>query len=422
MKKFILPKFEKITENRLSEYMESSIEAFCELSGIPVTYYDSRGELVRSFHAESRICNGFDVFSNPDEICRQRIMASADFAAKIGEPYIYLCPAGLTNIAVSLIVNGENRGCIIAGPILMGEIRESTLRKIRSINNMPEDEELQETLSAGPKYGPLEINNLAIMLYNTVLAGVGDYREYRKLRSAFDEETSLYYGMHQIGESQPDRNPIRQLEEELRRYIYSGNTTEARRMFNNAFKKMSAGEMGDLSVVKTRMIAFFTILMYREYPAAEDMDQIRESLSQDLSALNDAESLGELKDRGNALINRIIGSVSSMSYEGNSRIVARAVNYINSHFRERITLKTLEEELHVNATYISSLFKSEMGESFVSYLNSLRLKYACHLLENADMTILEIAIASGFESQSYFAKVFRSAMGTTPKKYREVLK
>ena len=84
MKKFILPKFEKITENRLSEYMESSIEAFCELSGIPVTFYDSRGELVRSFHAESRICNGFDVFSNPDEICRQRIMASADFAAKIG--------------------------------------------------------------------------------------------------------------------------------------------------------------------------------------------------------------------------------------------------------------------------------------------------------------------------------------------------
>ena len=79
---------------------------------------------------------------------------------------------------------------------------------------------------------------------------------------------------------------------------------------------------------------------------------------------------------------------------------------------------TVAEELHTNHSYLSTLFKKEMGVGFSDYLNEVRLKRSQDLLSSTGLSMVEIALRSGFESQSYFTKNFKKKYGMTPSQYR----
>ena len=81
-------------------------------------------------------------------------------------------------------------------------------------------------------------------------------------------------------------------------------------------------------------------------------------------------------------------------------------------------LKDIEDNLHVNPSYFSTLFKQEMGTTFTEYLNSVKVNYACELLTETNLSIIDISLATGFEDQSYFTKVFKRKCKMTPKEYR----
>lgn len=96
----------------------------------------------------------------------------------------------------------------------------------------------------------------------------------------------------------------------------------------------------------------------------------------------------------------------------------KAVNFIGQHYSEPITLAYVADEVHLNPAYFSTLFKKEIGMSFKEYLNHVRIEESKRLLSNSNFSIIDIAIAVGFEDQSYFSKVFKKYTGMTPKQFR----
>ena len=88
------------------------------------------------------------------------------------------------------------------------------------------------------------------------------------------------------------------------------------------------------------------------------------------------------------------------------------------NFSEELTLSRVADEIGLNPSYLSSLFKQVTGESFKEYLNSIRIKEAQHLLSNTSYPIMQIAVSCGFSDQSYFTKVFKKCTGLTPRQYR----
>jgi transcriptional regulator GlxA family with amidase domain len=60
-----------------------------------------------------------------------------------------------------------------------------------------------------------------------------------------------------------------------------------------------------------------------------------------------------------------------------------------------------------------------MGENLSNYLNRLRVEKATTLLTESNLTLNEIALACGFEDQSWFSKIFKSHTGISPGKFRE---
>jgi AraC-like DNA-binding protein len=93
-------------------------------------------------------------------------------------------------------------------------------------------------------------------------------------------------------------------------------------------------------------------------------------------------------------------------------------HYVGEHFREPLTLGELARELGMNKYHLSHVFSEKMGQSFPSYLASIRLSCACSALAETDRSVTQIAEECGFESQRSFFRVFQQHMGTTPLQYR----
>lgn len=104
-----------------------------------------------------------------------------------------------------------------------------------------------------------------------------------------------------------------------------------------------------------------------------------------------------------------------------SKEVLQVANYILSHFSESLTLEDAVQLVGRSKNYFSSVFKKEMGMSFVDYINHVRINEARRLLETTDALTYEIADKVGFSDYKYFSLVFKKAVGVSPSHYRKKL-
>ena len=95
------------------------------------------------------------------------------------------------------------------------------------------------------------------------------------------------------------------------------------------------------------------------------------------------------------------------------------LTYVQEHYQEKILLEDIACFLHLSPKYSRRYFKKQFGHSFTEYVNSYRVERSVSMLEDKNYSISETALQNGFESLSYYVKVFRSVMGMTPGEYRK---
>ena len=102
-----------------------------------------------------------------------------------------------------------------------------------------------------------------------------------------------------------------------------------------------------------------------------------------------------------------------------SKQVADAIDYIYVHIRERITVDDIANAISISPTYLSRIFKQEIGISISEYIRERKIDVAKNLLRFTDYTLVEIANMLSYSSQSHFIQQFRISVGVTPKVYRD---
>ena len=106
---------------------------------------------------------------------------------------------------------------------------------------------------------------------------------------------------------------------------------------------------------------------------------------------------------------------------GKRNTLEKAVAFINENFHRPITLNDVAEEVMLNPSYLSNLFKETLGSTYSKYLTDLRINKAKELMNNPTMRIKEIAGQVGYDNAQYFIKVFKSVTGISPNVYKEQL-
>lgn len=102
-----------------------------------------------------------------------------------------------------------------------------------------------------------------------------------------------------------------------------------------------------------------------------------------------------------------------------SKSVILCMDYIYNHINSRITIDELADYTELSPSYLSRLFKKELGISISDYICQKKIEKAENLLKYSDYSLVEIANYLAFSSQSHFIQTFKKAVGLTPKKYRD---
>ena len=116
------------------------------------------------------------------------------------------------------------------------------------------------------------------------------------------------------------------------------------------------------------------------------------------------------------LLYRLIPSMKESTVMYDCRL-NKAVKFIMDHWNENISVEEMAEAAGVSQSKLFSLFKEQLGQSPVSYLNAIKINYAMQYLESGDYTLAEVCQMTNFHSESYFRRVFLSITGCTPAKF-----
>jgi AraC-like DNA-binding protein len=97
----------------------------------------------------------------------------------------------------------------------------------------------------------------------------------------------------------------------------------------------------------------------------------------------------------------------------------KLVTYMEHNYQQNISLDDLADMAGCNSQYLCRFFKEITGMSPIKYLISIRIERACKLLNETDLSVIEVSMECGFDNVSYFIRKFKEITGTTPNQYRK---
>lgn len=164
----------------------------------------------------------------------------------------------------------------------------------------------------------------------------------------------------------------------------------------------------------------------KKEPRNPQFQMLRKDLSQ-LQLINNKTNTNKL--RNNALIFKIaeilfgfflLHTKRSSCSVGQKRIfLDHAIEYIEENCNGELTLEQLAKECNYSTTYLSKIFKTELGINFYEYLTRCRLQKGISMLAMTNKKVATISYEIGFSDVKAFNKAFRKHFGTTPSEYRK---
>ena len=103
------------------------------------------------------------------------------------------------------------------------------------------------------------------------------------------------------------------------------------------------------------------------------------------------------------------------------RPLSRSIGIIHASYHKELRIPELARAENLSHSRYITLFRRQTGLSPTAYIVDLRLKSACELLRNTDMTIKQIGLQVGYDDPFFFSKLFKRHIGVSPTEYRKAL-
>ncbi len=115
-------------------------------------------------------------------------------------------------------------------------------------------------------------------------------------------------------------------------------------------------------------------------------------------------------------------SDTALSYKNHDRqydVLEEIRNHVQQHFAENLSVADLAKKYHLNATYLSTIFKERNKISLSAYIEGVRMENAKKFLKADQESITKTAMDVGYSDPNYFTKVFRKYTGMTPTQWKK---
>ena len=192
---------------------------------------------------------------------------------------------------------------------------------------------------------------------------------------------------------------------------------------SGAFEKMQgAGKLSRNPLTNIKYHYVITVAMITRHCVEGGMELEKAYRLSDfyIQKLDSCNTIAEVCDLHKNMVMDFTGKM--MQLQKNtiiSKSIILCTDYIYKHLHERITLQDLAEYTQLSESYLSRLFKKNLGISVSDYIREKKIEKAENLLKYSDYSYIEIANYLAFSSQSHFIQLFEKQVGMTPRKYRD---
>lgn len=175
-----------------------------------------------------------------------------------------------------------------------------------------------------------------------------------------------------------------------------------------------------LAYSTTEIVSFVNELLNKLCRQLNTLVQIDiDPLSLPKFILNEEQKYQSLEVSLHNIFHALFQPLNIERYQESSKLAKQAVMYIEQNFRKPIGLNDVAKQLHVTPFYVSKIIKSSFGKNFTDVVAETRIEESKRLLKEHHR-VKEIAFEVGFQSQSYFAKMFKKMVGMTPSEYQDL--
>jgi AraC-like DNA-binding protein len=108
----------------------------------------------------------------------------------------------------------------------------------------------------------------------------------------------------------------------------------------------------------------------------------------------------------------------NMRFTTKNKRIAIIHEYLMTNYREEIDLKKLAALVNMAEGSLCRFFKLQLGITIFEYLNKIKIEFACKLLMDNSLSIMDVGLDSGFNNMSHFNKQFKKTTNVTPLVYR----
>ncbi|RKX75858.1 MAG: hypothetical protein DRP87_13520 [Spirochaetes bacterium] len=391
---------------------------------------DSTGKTL--FHTRERgciFCKKIQNLLDGRVNCEHMHLYGSYQAERFGGKYIFYCPVGLVHWASPIIINGIMQGAILAGPVSISDreeiLMEETVKKY-NIRGRGIDE-LREAVGEVQIVEPQRVTSLSELLFvvscylsDKTPAEYREEMEYMDLQSEISEYIHLLKSMGSGDGEVKDSYPIEK-ERELLSLIAAGDKNGAKRVLNEILGHVFFATGRNFEIVKARVLELLVLLSRAALEGGASIDEIFGLNFKYLKQIHNFTNVEELASWLSRIMMRFTDCVFDLTDVKHVDVLHKALDYIKKNYMKKISLSDVAENAHISPSYFSKVFKDEMRCNFNTYLNRVRVNMSKKLLLDPELSLVEVAMRSGFEDQSYFTKVFKKITGLSPGKYRESL-
>ncbi|MCY9695290.1 response regulator [Paenibacillus alginolyticus] len=237
-----------------------------------------------------------------------------------------------------------------------------------------------------------------------------------KMKMYMGKDQSFFFESIQF---QEDRQLFhRELQQRLHYSVIMGSIEEMQSVLEGVFDEIRRKQIPEQHVDQIVWLMTQIIWEKKQNAQAELVDKA----AQDdfLNRLRTLDTIDEIQAVLTAeFIQTIQDTVEKRSHK-RSKLISDILLYIDKHYSDELTLQALSEQFYMNPSYLSRLFKEEIGQIFTKYLMQLRVDKAKELLKTTHMKVYEISEAVGYTDVKYFNKIFKNITNFTPADYRSL--
>lgn len=211
-------------------------------------------------------------------------------------------------------------------------------------------------------------------------------------------------------------------EKNLRLRIRRGQTEDAKRIFEDLFGTICEIHGGHLGMIKGRILELLVWLSrsVADIGAHNENYHFHNALIyEELYGFKDTDTIQKWMVK---VIEHFTEIVKESEKDNTLQAVYAVSEYIQNHYKDKISIEDIAACVHLNGSYMSHLFRKTFGYTITDYISYVRLENAKLILADPAANINDAAIESGFSDVSYFSRVFKKNEGLSPREYRNKLK